>query len=82
MTYQDIQTKIENYIPQDKCIHFIVGFFLAILSLHFLSNMQSIILVTIISLIKEIRDKIVRNNFDWKDLIATILPTLILTLTK
>lgn len=82
MKYQDIQNKIAKLLAHDKCLHFIVGFFLAVLSLHFLSNMLSIILIFTIALMKEIRDEKVYKGFDIIDLIFTVLPVLILILMR
>jgi hypothetical protein len=80
--YQKLQDKLVKLVPHDKTLHFIVGFFLAIISTHFLSDIQSIGIIFLIALIKEIRDEIVYNGFDIMDIIYTIIPIIILTLNK
>jgi hypothetical protein len=65
-------------IEQDKANHFIYGFFIFVLSNYFLNDLYSIGIVFLIALGKEIRDQIVYKGFDYKDLIATMIPSIIL----
>jgi hypothetical protein len=69
-------------IEQDKANHFIYGFFIFVLSNYFLNDLYSIGIVFLIALGKEIRDQIVYKGFDYKDLIATIIPSIILHFLK
>jgi hypothetical protein len=82
MKYQQIQNKIIELIPHDKCLHFMFGFILAIISLHFFSDIQSIGIIFLIALIKEIRDQIKYKGFDVVDIIFTILPIIILYISN
>ena len=85
MSYNDIQNKIVELIQHDKALHFMFGFFLFVLSNIFLSDSYCIGIVFIVALIKEIRDEIVYKGFDWRDIIATVLPSiciLVLNLLK
>jgi len=82
VNYQQIQDKLIKLLPHDKCLHFIVGFVLAILSLHFFSGIVSIIIIFLIALIKEIRDEITHKGFDIVDIIFTILPIIIMVLNN
>jgi hypothetical protein len=65
-------------IEQDKANHFIYGFFIFVLSNYFINDLYSIGIVFLIALGKEIRDQIVYKGFDYKDLIATMIPSIIL----
>ncbi len=65
-------------IPSDKANHFIYGFFIYVLSNYFFNDLYSIGIVFLIALFKEIKDQIVYKGFDYKDLLATILPAIIL----
>jgi hypothetical protein len=65
-------------IEQDKANHFIYGFFIFVLSNYFLNDLYSIGIVFLIASGKEIRDQIVYKGFDYKDLIATMIPSIIL----
>lgn len=69
-------------IPQDKANHFIYGFFIYILSNLLVSNVYSLIVVFAFALSKEIKDQIVYKGFDYKDLLATITPAVILYFLK
>jgi hypothetical protein len=69
-------------IEQDKANHFIYGFFIFVLSNYFLNDLYSIGIVFLIALGKEIRDQIVYKGFDYKDLIATMIPSIILHFLK
>ena len=65
-------------IPIDKANHFIYGFFIYVLSNYFLNDLYSIGIVFLFALIKEIKDQIVYKGFDYKDLLATMIPSIIL----
>jgi hypothetical protein len=69
-------------IPLDKANHFIYGFFIYVLSNCFLNDLYSIGIVFLFALGKEIKDQIVYKGFDYKDLLITLLPGIILTLTN
>lgn len=65
-------------IPLDKANHFIYGFTIQVLSNLFLSDLFSVGTVFCFALGKEVRDQIVYKGFDWKDLVVTITPAVIL----
>lgn len=65
-------------IPIDKANHFIYGFFIYVLSNYFLNDLYSIGIVFLIALGKEIKDQIVYKGFDYKDLLVTMIPSIIL----
>jgi hypothetical protein len=69
-------------IPQDKANHFIYGFFIYILSNIVLNDLYSLLIVILFALGKEIKDQIVYKGFDYKDLLATITPAVILYFLK
>ena len=71
-----IQELAVKYLHHDKCLHFIIGFFLFVLSNCFLSDIHSLIIVFVIALGKEIRDEFTYRGGDWKDVLFTILPGL------
>jgi len=80
MNYQVIQEKIVEDFPHDKTLHFIVGFFIFLLMSKFVNDNYAFIITLIIAFLKEIRDQIVYKGFDWKDILATILPGIMLIL--
>jgi hypothetical protein len=65
-------------IPIDKANHFIYGFIIYVLSNCFLNDLYSIGIVFLFALSKEIKDQIVYKGFDYKDLLATMIPSIIL----
>jgi hypothetical protein len=65
-------------IPIDKANHFIYGFFIYVLSNYFLNDLYSIGIVFLFAVSKEIKDQIVYKGFDYKDLLATMIPSIIL----
>lgn len=69
-------------IPLDKANHFIYGFFIYVLSNLVLIDSYSLLIVFAFALVKEIKDEIVYHGFDIKDLLITLLPGFILTLTN
>jgi len=75
-----IQEFFVNLIPVDKGIHFVLGFFLFVLSNCFLSDTHSLIIVFIVALGKELRDEFTYRGGDWKDVLFTIFPALTLVL--
>ena len=69
-------------IPQDKANHFIYGFFMYVLSNCFLNDLYSIGIVFLFALGKEIKDQIIYKGFDCKDLLATMIPSVVLYFLK
>ena len=69
-------------IPLDKANHFIYGFFIFILSQCFFNDYYSMAIVFLFALGKEIKDEITYKGFDYKDIIATIIPSVILYLLR
>ena len=69
-------------IPQDKANHFIYGFFIYVLSNYFFNDLYSIGIVFLFALGKEIKDQIVYKGFDYKDLLATMIPSIVLHFLK
>lgn len=69
-------------IPLDKANHFIYGFFIYILSNIVLNDLYSLLIVILFALGKEIKDQIVYKGFDYKDLLVTIIPAVILYFLK
>lgn len=69
-------------IPLDKANHFIYGFFIYVLSNLVFIDSYSLLIVFAFALVKEIKDEIVYHGFDIKDLLITLLPGFILTLTN
>ena len=80
MNYQDLQNKIIELIPHDKTLHFIAGFFLYVLSNVFLSDIHSLIIVFTVALAKETRDEITYKGADLKDLLFTVIPSIMIFL--
>jgi hypothetical protein len=64
-------------IAQDKANHFIYGFLIFMISQYFLNDYLSFGVVFAFALSKEIKDEIVYKGFDYKDLLATLLPAII-----
>lgn len=75
-----IQELAIKYLHHDKCLHFLFGFFLFILSNCFLSDIHSFIIVFVIALGKEIRDEFTYRGGDYKDVLFTICPAITLVL--
>ena len=69
-------------IPIDKANHFIYGFLIYTLANLLLSDLYSLLIVYLFALGKEIKDVFVYSGFDIKDLLTTLLPGVILTLTN
>ena len=69
-------------IAQDKANHFLYGFLIFIISQYFLNDYLSFGVVFAFALGKEIKDQIVYKGFDYKDLLATITPAVILYFIK
>jgi hypothetical protein len=69
-------------IPLDKANHFIYGFFIFILSQYFFNDYYSMAIVFLFALGKEIKDEITYKGFDYKDIIATIIPSIILHILR
>ena len=75
-----IQEFFVNLIPVDKGIHFVLGFFLFVISNCFLSDIHSLIIVFVIALGKELKDEFTYRGGDWKDVLFTICPAITLVL--
>ena len=69
-------------IPIDKANHFLYGFVIFILAQFIFNDFVSFIIVLLIALSKEIKDEIKYKGFDYKDLIATILPAILTILFR
>ena len=69
-------------IPIDKANHFIYGFLIYTLANLLLSDLYSLLVIYLFALGKEIKDEFVYSGFDIKDLLTTLLPGVILTLTN
>jgi hypothetical protein len=67
-------------IPQDKANHFIYGFVIYFLTNLFLEDQVSFGVVLFFAIGKELYDEYKCSTFDYKDLIATIVPGLVLIL--
>ena len=65
-------------IAQDKANHFLYGFLIFIISQYFLNDYLSFGIVFAFALGKEIKDQIVYKGFDYKDLLVTLLPSIII----
>ena len=65
-------------IAQDKANHFLYGFLIFIISQYFLNDYFSFGVVFAFALGKEIKDQIVYKGFDYKDLLFTLLPSIII----
>lgn len=66
-------------MKKDKVLHFLVGLIVTLgLSLLGLTPMTIFVIVFLIAFSKELYDEITYGGFDWYDLIATIIPTLLL----
>ena len=65
-------------IAQDKANHFVYGFLIFMISQYFLNDYFSFGIVFAFALGKEIKDQIVYKGFDYKDLLVTLLPSIII----
>lgn len=65
-------------IAQDKANHFLYGFLIFIISQYFLNDYISFGIVFAFAIGKEIKDQIVYKGFDYKDLLVTLLPSIII----
>lgn len=65
-------------VPLDKANHFIYGFVIFIISQYFLNDLCSIGIVFLFAIGKEIKDQIFYKGFDYKDILVTITPSIIL----
>ena len=65
-------------IAQDKANHFLYGFLIFMISQYFLNDYLSFGVVFAFALGKEIKDQIVYKGFDYKDLLVTLLPSIII----
>ena len=64
-------------IAQDKANHFLYGFLIFMISQYFFYDYLSFGIVLVFALGKEIKDQIVYKGFDYKDLLVTLLPAII-----
>lgn len=67
-------------LPQDKSNHFIYGFVIYILVNLFYNNYLPLTIVFLFAIGKEIYDEYKYGGFDWKDILWTIIPAIILKL--
>ena len=65
-------------IPQDKANHFLYGFLIFMISQYFVNDYISFGIVFVFALGKEIKDQIDYKGFDYKDLIVTLIPSIII----
>jgi hypothetical protein len=65
-------------VAQDKANHFLYGFLIFMISQYFLNDYLSFGIVFAFALGKEIKDEIVYKGFDYKDLLVTLLPSIII----
>ena len=65
-------------IAQDKANHFLYGFLIFIISQYFLNDYISFGVVFAFAIGKEIKDQIIYKGFDYKDLLVTLLPSIII----
>lgn len=65
-------------IAQDKANHFLYGFLIFMISQYFLNDYISFGVVFAFAIGKEIKDQIVYKGFDYKDLLVTLLPSIII----
>lgn len=65
-------------IAQDKANHFLYGFLIFMISQYFVNDYISFGIVSVFALGKEIKDQIDYKGFDYKDLIATLIPSIII----
>jgi len=65
-------------VAQDKANHFLYGFLIFMISQYFLNDYLSFGIVFAFALGKEIKDQIVYKGFDYKDLLVTLLPSIII----
>ena len=65
-------------IAQDKANHFLYGFLIFMISQYFLNDYISFGIVFAFAIGKEIKDQIVYKGFDYKDLLVTLLPSIII----
>ena len=65
-------------IAQDKANHFLYGFLIFMISQYFLNDYISFAVVFAFAIGKEIKDQIVYKGFDYKDLLVTLLPSIII----
>ena len=69
-------------IAQDKANHFLYGFLIFMISQYFLNDYLSFGIVLAFALGKEIKDQIVYKGFDHKDLLVTLLPSIIIHFSR
>ena len=65
-------------IPLDKANHFAYGFLIFIISQLFFNDYYSFGIVVLFALCKEVKDQFKYKGFDYKDILATTLPAIIL----
>ncbi len=73
-----IKLSIGKIIPLDKMLHFFVGFFLSTLFSGILPLWLNIEIIIVIAILKEVFDVKVKNSsYDVKDILATVLGSII-----
>ncbi|MFM0407445.1 hypothetical protein [Paraburkholderia dipogonis] len=68
---KSIETAIMNAIPQDKCLHFIVGV-LVFAAVHFVTWQLAIAAVVLAAILKELLDHFTSGDVSVWDLAATL----------
>lgn len=69
-------------IAQDKANHFLYGFLIFIVTQYFFNDYLGFGVVFAFALGKEIKDQIVYKGFDYKDLLVTLLPSIIIHFSR
>ena len=76
--YQKIQNKIVEFLAHDKCLHFMFGLIVFVLSALFVQDEIALGITFLVALLKEIRDHVKYKGFDIADIIFTVIPAVIL----
>lgn len=67
----NIEQKIVELVPHDKCLHFIVGVLVYMTAGHFLAD-QALYLVVAVAALKEAYDIKAKSDASGSDVIATL----------
>ena len=78
-----IETRLATFIPSDKLVHFFYGFMIFQALTIIMTESQSFYCVLGVAIAKECYDKFYKKtSIDWKDILFTILPAVIIILFK
>jgi hypothetical protein len=69
-------------IPLDKANHFLYGFFIYAFFSMFMAHEMAVGVTFVFAVAKEIRDHAVYKKADFLDMVFTILPGIIITITE